>query len=182
MIHLAPKVWRKLPTYGHVNQSCNLKKGVNAIYWIGKRSFILSLYEEERSLENRSYDVSILGSGMTSYIHTTQFYNKLDTSNLERYLYVLWSLRLETNRDDWRAMPQAKIRDRKRKRNTGWTSLDELPHLVPQVGPIKQGADLLCGPLLSQVGQRVGSWDHGPPHLGGDQQPVFKNQVSNDSN
>ena len=36
--------------------------------YIGKRSFILSLYEEERSLENRSYDVSILGSGMTSYI------------------------------------------------------------------------------------------------------------------
>ena len=35
----------------------------------------LLLYEEERSLEKWSYDVSILGSGMTSYIPTTQFYN-----------------------------------------------------------------------------------------------------------
>ena len=42
---------------------------------------------------------------------------------------------------------------------SGWPSLwkyrldkpCELPHLGPQVGPIKQGADLLCGPLLSQV-------------------------------
>ena len=75
-IYLAQKVWRKFPTYGHVNQSRNLEKGVNAIYWIGKRSSILPLYEEERSLENRSYDVSILGSGMMSYIPTTQFYNK----------------------------------------------------------------------------------------------------------
>ena len=33
----------------------------------------LSLYKGERSPENLSYEVSILGSGMTSYIPTTQF-------------------------------------------------------------------------------------------------------------
>ena len=42
---------------------------------------------------------SHLRSGMTTYIYSTmQIYN--DTSNLERYLYALYSLRLETNRDD----------------------------------------------------------------------------------
>ena len=64
----------------------------------------LLLYEEERSLGNWSYDV-IMSQSDVIY-STTQHYN--DTSNLERYLYVLWSLRLETNRDDWRAMVQAK--------------------------------------------------------------------------
>ena len=54
------------------NHATSKKKSNNPIYW-RKLVFKSSLYEGERSPENRSYDVSILGSGMTSYIPTTQF-------------------------------------------------------------------------------------------------------------
>ena len=61
--------------------------------------------EEERNLEKWPMTSSDVDK-MTSSTLITQPYNY--TSNLERYLYALWSLRLETNRDDWRAMLQAK--------------------------------------------------------------------------
>ena len=41
--------------------------------------------------------------------------------------------------------------------NTGWTSLDELPHLGPQMGPIKQGADLRSWDQLYTIDSRLTS-------------------------
>ena len=70
-----------------INHATSKKEFESTIYWIGKRSSILHYMKRKHSLENRSYDVSILESGNdVIYIPTTQFYNKLDTSNLERYL------------------------------------------------------------------------------------------------
>ena len=46
-----------------INHATSKKEFESAIYWIGKRSSILHYMKRKRSLENRSYDVSILESG-----------------------------------------------------------------------------------------------------------------------
>ena len=112
----AIKDWRKSNTWtGSSNLATSTRKSCCAI----------SYHRAKRNVAwiNRSYDVIFMCWGDVIY-PTTQLYN--ETSNLRRYLYALWSSRLETNRDDWRAMPQAKIWDRKRKRITGWLAGHEI--------------------------------------------------------
>ena len=62
------------------------EKSENAIYWNEKRSSILTLYEERNvPSKNWSYDVSILGSGMTSVIFYYAILQQIYTSNLLQY-------------------------------------------------------------------------------------------------
>ena len=92
------KDWRKSNTWtGSSNLATSTRKAVAQSDYHGWKGNVAWI--------NRSYDV-IMSQSDVIY-STTQHYNNY-TSNLERYLYALWSLRLETNRDDWRAMLQAK--------------------------------------------------------------------------